>query len=535
MNSKRLTTWLVALLLGVVFIVPGLILIPYLGIQEDEAIFAIGWFLPDMAVSRVTLWPTRVVAPLMHMNYLGALKSWIYAPLLHFLKPSAYVLRLPVLLMGAITIYLLFEFVRRTCGTRAAFIASALLATDTTYLLTTCFDWGPVAIQHLLLVSGALLFWRFVDERRNHYLYAGSFLFGLAVWDKAIFLWMLAGLAIGVGAVYLKPILRTLRFRVVVYGVSAFLVGALPFVMYNARNHWEAFQRPWVALRELPSRVSILQDTLDGSTLMGYLVRVDDPPTSAVSPTRLESLVRLIDRKAGGLSHNPMAWLLAASLALLPFQASKPAVAGLLSLILAYAFMLLSNGGGSSHHIVLLWPLPHFFIAAVWSSALSRAPRSLVGALVGSVCLFNLLTTNHYIARASQGGSGLLWTDASWGLRQALGNTAGQTVLAADWGILGPLVTRSKATFAVYAISDLLTADSLTAAQQTLLVDAMAAPSNIFVTHTDANEVFAGVNARLQTFADQHGYHKGAVRSVYDRHGRAIFEVFRFGLARSGQ
>jgi hypothetical protein len=305
-------------------------------------------------------------------------------------------------------------------------------------------------------------------------------------------------------------------------------VGALPFVMYNVRNHWEEFHRPWMDWRELPTRIHVLEGSLDGSALLGTLVRLDDPPASTVQPTRVESLVRFIDRTAGGSSRNPMAWLLAASLALLPFLGSKPAVAGLLTLILAYAFMLIPNGGTAVHHVVLLWPLPHFIIAVIWSRALSRVPRGLVGTLVGSVCLINLLTTNHYIARASQGGTGLVWTDASPALRQALGNTAGQTVLVADWGIVAPLLTMSRASFSIFGISDLLTADALTAAQQTLLADVIAAPSNIFVTHTDGNEVIAGVNARLQSFAQQHGYWKGPVRLVCDRHGRAIFEVFRF-------
>src|SRR5437879_4013450 len=288
MSSKHLATRLVALLLGIAFLVPGLLLIPRLGIQEDEAIFAIGLFQPDMAVARFTVWPTHTVAPSMLMSYVGALKSWIYAPLLYLFKPSAYLIRVPVLLMGAATVYLLYEFVRRTCGCRAALLASALLATDTTYLLMTCFDWGPAAIQHLLLVSGALLFWRFVDQRRSAYLYASSFLFGLAVWDKAVFIWMLGGLGIGVTAVYLKPILHALRLKVVVFAAFAFLVGALPFVLYNARNHWEAFQRPWVALRALPARVESLQSTLDGSALLGTLVRIDDAPSS-VQPKRVES------------------------------------------------------------------------------------------------------------------------------------------------------------------------------------------------------------------------------------------------------
>ena len=97
---------------------------------------------------------------------------------------------------------------------------------------------------------------------------------------------------------------------------------------------------------------------------------------------------------------------------------------------------------------------------------------------------------------------------------------------------MGPLVTMSKARFPIYAISDLLTVDSLTADQQTLLANAIAAPSYIFVAHADGSEVFTGVNARLQTFAQQHGYRKALPRSVHDRHGRPMFEVFRFQAKR---
>jgi hypothetical protein len=305
-------------------------------------------------------------------------------------------------------------------------------------------------------------------------------------------------------------------------------MGALPFVAYNARNHWEAFDRPWVAMKDLPERVGILESTLDGSALVGTLVRDGDAPVAAFRLTRVESLTRAIDRTLGGPSHNPMAWLLALSVALLPFQGSLAAVAGLLALILAYSFMLISNGGGAAHHVVLLWPLPHFVIAAVWARVLSRRPRSLVVMVAGSVCLLNLLTTNHYLARASEAGSGLLWTDASWGLKAALGDTRGQTVLATDWGIVGPLTMMSKAGFPIYGISDLLTTDALTDTQQNLLSDAIAAPSNIFVAHADGSELFSGVNARLQTFAQKRGFEKTLLHSVHDRHGRTIFEVFRF-------
>jgi hypothetical protein len=51
-------------------------------------------------------------------------------------------------------------------------------------------------LQHLLVVSGCLL----IARGRPSW---GAFLFGLALWNKAIFLWTLAGL--GVAALLVLP------------------------------------------------------------------------------------------------------------------------------------------------------------------------------------------------------------------------------------------------------------------------------------------------------------------------------------------
>jgi hypothetical protein len=520
---------LAALLCAACFLLPGLILIPYFGIQEDEVMFVVDWFLPDMAVASFKLGPMQAPAPAMLMSYVGALKSWIYAPLMISLKPSAWMLRGPVLMLSALTICLFYEFTRRVCGSRAAWIGAALLATDTSYLLTSCFDWAPSVIQHLLLAGGALLVWRFFDGGRLRHLCSGGFLFGLAVWDKAVFLWMLSGLVLGVGLVYWRPCRRALRPAPALLAAGAFLAGALPFIVYNASHRWEAFNRPWAAMSELPGRIGILGSTLDGSALDHALVREDAPPAT-VRPRAVEWISQWIDSATGGVSRNPMAWLLLVSAAMLPILRSKPAFAGLLSLTLAYGFMLISNGGGAAHHVVLLWPLPQFVIAAAGAQALGRTPRAVFVPLLGAVCILNLLTTNHYFAVASRNGTGLLWTDASWRLPEALGDMHGRAVLATDWGILGPIVTLTRARFPVYAISDLLTSDTLDATQQSILAGAIAAPSNLFVGHVDGSEVFSGVNARLQAFAGSRGFRKVPLSTVQDRLGRPVFEVFEFRL-----
>jgi uncharacterized membrane protein len=71
-----------------------------------------------------------------------------------------------VLLAGAATIWLFYRLLRRISGNRAAVFGCALLAADSTFLLTNTFDWGPVALQHLLLVGAILLLVVFYQDNR---------------------------------------------------------------------------------------------------------------------------------------------------------------------------------------------------------------------------------------------------------------------------------------------------------------------------------------------------------------------------------
>ena len=121
-------------------------------------------------------------------------------------------MRIPVLMLGCLTLALFFFLARRLAGPRVAVVACSLLAADTTYLLTTCFDWGPVVLQRLLGVAGVLCLVRFYDTSSRLSLGAGFFLFGLGLWDTALFGWTLIGLA-----------------------VACLLIGAYPLARYNQR------------------------------------------------------------------------------------------------------------------------------------------------------------------------------------------------------------------------------------------------------------------------------------------------------------
>ena len=79
---------------------------PLAGFQTDEAIFASGIYDPATIPYSAQVFHKKL--PLMLMPYMGALKAWLYAPILAIFRPTAYSIRIPVLLIGSITIWLFF-------------------------------------------------------------------------------------------------------------------------------------------------------------------------------------------------------------------------------------------------------------------------------------------------------------------------------------------------------------------------------------------------------------------------------------------
>ncbi len=213
------------------FILLSLSLIPYAGIQEDEALFSIPFFQPTAREFRVRVFHHTI--PIMVMTYVGTLKTWIYWPLIRWFGSSVWSVRVPVALTGALTVFIFYYLIRRIQLTQdrpgALFAASAgalLLATDPVFLLTNTFDWGPVALEHFLLVTGCFLLFRFAtNPSQKWFLPLGFFCFGLALWNKALFVWALSGLIAATIAVFWPEVRRSLTPRNAATAAAAFSMG----------------------------------------------------------------------------------------------------------------------------------------------------------------------------------------------------------------------------------------------------------------------------------------------------------------------
>ena len=516
------------LVAGFLFMLLSIALIPYAGIQEDEALFSVPFYVSGSDAYDLHLFGLNL--PLMVMSYVGSLKTLVYWPLVHLFHPNIWLVRLPVALFGAITIFFFYKLVR-TCTTVgpafAAAAASLLLATDPVFLLTNTFDWGPVALEHLLLVGGCYFLFRFSTQTaKTPLLAAGFFFFGLAVWNKALFLWALTGLTVATVTVCWDRLKPCLSLRNLTIAAASFLLGALPFVIYNvARHNATVSENAHLDLDHMPAKWLQLQRAFNGSSLFGYMTgELYDPPLKP-PPTWKGRLAESIFRHLGEHRETEFFYVFGGLLLLVPlWWPSRAARFSLAFMAVAWSMMALTkNAGAAAHHDVLLWPFPFLFAATV----LAAIPwRWLAIAAAGALIAMNLLVVNQYVFQLERSGATGNFSDALISLENALPD--GQTVYIADWGIrtTSELIHQGRLR-AQMALGQLQSPDPDPSQRDQLA--AMLADSNaIWVSHAPNREAFSGVDANLDRIATSLGYRRETIRTVDDSNGRPYFEIFRF-------
>jgi hypothetical protein len=463
-----------ALALCGLFVVLGSLWISSPGIQADEVLFAGGIYQPEQ--SALTAWVFGKRVPLMQMSYVGSLKTWLYAPLFAAWKPSAASLRLPMVLAGGLMLWLVYLLMRDAVSPEAGLVALLLLAADPSLVWTTRCDWGPSVLQHLLTAGGVLAMFR---QRCG----VGAFLFGLAFWDKAVFVWLLAGL--GVAALILR---KRIRASAAAVAVLAFLLGAYPLLRFNVSRGGEtARQTVHLTTEGIASKITQLAATLDGGALFSYLVR---------------------DREAGPKSTYASLLFLAcvAALPLLRRDPFRRAAWFFLTLVaVAWLSMAFTRGGGESvQHIVLLWPWPHCMMAVV----LACFPRRVGLVPAAAVLIAGLAVTGNYYSMLKRHGADPPWSEAIYALTGELAKQKAEAIYITDWGILEPVRVLSNGRLPLHY------------AYEGIQVEEGA----LYVAHTDPHEEFPNANRRL----DAPDYRRIVVSTVPDRQGETIYQIFRY-------
>jgi hypothetical protein len=518
-----------ALLATIFFFLAGQPFIGLLGIQNDEALFAGPIYEPLEALYAWPL-PHQRQIPLMLMSYLGCLKTLIYTPIFKLFGNGAYAVREPALILGAASLWLFFLLLRRVAGDRGSIVGCCLLAADSLYLLTTCYDWGPVALQHLLTVAGAFLLVRFYQTKSSVSLALGFLSFGLALWDKALALWMLSAFGLAGILTFPRQILSVISLRRILISITAFGLGAAPLISYNLHAQLATIrENTAIDTGALITKFHLLTGTAQGGMLLGFW---NSPDETTPMPHQPHGLMQEISARLSSLAGHPSSdWLpvaFVAALILAPIAGRhtlRIVTFFVIAIAVAWSQMALnSHSGGTVHHAILLWPWPEAVVAISFAGISQRLGRFGPPALAVTTALIvvsSLLVTNEYYAKMVRNGGSPTWTTSVFPLAESVKDSGATYAFCTDWGIL-------ESVGLLNAWHPIMRNGILGEEESVALTHMVGDPSHIILAHTPAAEQFRGVNESIIQRAEKLGYAKQTIRVVGDGFGRDVFEVYRF-------
>ena len=510
------------------FVLSGSLWIWKPGIETDEVLFGGAIWSPQyLAFIRIF----KQDYATMVMTYVGALKGQVWRPIFALAGVSAETIRFPALLIGALSVWWFYRLCLRTVGQRAAVVGVALLATDSTYLMTVRWDWGPVAFQHLFLIGGLLALVRFHQSRRLLFLFAGFFAFGLALWDKALFAWSLAALGVAGLAVFWREIWSHFRVATVLAATAGLLAGAYPLIRYNVKNDWITFRsnaRPNTG--SYLYKFQLVRHTLDAQAVGAPIIREwwDGPQRSPESAG--ERAVVAVSTVLGHPDRNLHELLFVLALLAVPLVWRTPARRAVLFSLLWTALTwiqmaMVDMGGTSTHHTILLWPMPILIIAAslAWASYRFQRGRAVLAGVVGLACAWNLIVTNTWYSNLLRFGGVPAWTEAIYPLSDALTKEKAEWVCLIEWGFYDNLNAFHQGKLPLC-----ITDDPTTEETRKYALMQIANPKILFVTHAPKHAIEKQRTERYLAYAAEHGYQRVNLRHFADYNGRDVVEVFRF-------
>lgn len=168
----------------------------------------------------------------MIFRYAGRVKEFMLVPFFCVFEGGAFAMRAVWGFYAVCTLCFMFFSLRRLFGVYQAFAASCLLAFNAPFIRAVrlnAFREEPFML--LWFWAGVFCFLRFVDSRKNTWLWLAFFLFGIGFWTKVMFAGYIVGMLV-VAAVFYRhwAHLRTKNGAVAWGGAfCAFGVGMLPF------------------------------------------------------------------------------------------------------------------------------------------------------------------------------------------------------------------------------------------------------------------------------------------------------------------
>ncbi|MBV9839738.1 MAG: glycosyltransferase family 39 protein [Solirubrobacterales bacterium] len=482
------------------------------GLNADETMFV------NAATLRIPGWwiGHQVLGiPLNIWAYVGALKSWLYAPIFSLFGTSAATVRIPMVLVASGSLLLLYSAVRDLVNRPVALLAVVLLAFDQSVFWYTRNDVGPSALEFALKCAALYCLARFCADRRERWVVLALVALGAGVFNKLNFIWFVnaaSAISLFVAIRHRATINAWRRIAVVWFAGLALITVAFGayYVHYHIGDimlygrHVGSFSLRWSQFTRGNSYI------LSGSFFYYYAL-------ASMGPRPLVAAVMVALFCAGAVA------------SIVRWSGRSQAVAGMTAGTVLIALQcLFTYQAQDGWHYLAIYPL--FMVVAAYgvyaiALALLRGPGRVLAAaaIVGTAALvYDGLLFADYTRALSEEPGFSTWSPAVYPLTRYLEHQPG-TVFTTDWGIANPLLTLSPSTRYRDVANDWYATQSPATLIRTEV--AQSTGPKLFVTRVTGKLLFKQVRARLLSGG---GARLSLIKTIDGLQGVPVFEIYRW-------
>lgn len=436
------------------------------GLYYDEALDVV----PTMQIvlaQPVEVWPGGGISlggktfPVMISSYVGTVNTYLMLPFFYFLGISVFSLRLMTIFFGCLTIVLYHLFAKDLFNRRVAVVTVLLLAVHPSFIFWSRQGIYVTSVMTFMAAGSLFCLLRWHRGKMGWYLYAGTFLLGLGLSAKFLFIWFIIALAasyyiLRFSALPLRSswpdrrtILKILAFNMnakqLVLGLLSFCVGAGGLLWYNLNTLG--------TIKILGKNLLTTDQGVNNLDLLRNLL------------TEMKAFLALINGSwfgshGGSFSNDLYPVLFCVSVIGSAFLVSFHKKAKIYKrkavfLFLMFALMLIQScftvSGLGATHLLILLPLPQIIIA-LFMDILYQVitSKTLIGVSVAIVILalaaLDLSVDLQYHQALQRSGGIGRFSDAIYDLAKYLEENRVTFPLAVDWGFKNNIQILTKGT-----------------------------------------------------------------------------------------
>lgn len=410
-----------------------------------------------MQIDPSAVWFFGRPLPLMLMTYVGSLQTILHIVSFTLLGDGLLVVRALPIILAVFGLWASYFFFLYLFDRNVAIISLVFLLADPGFIFFTARNFGLPNLAIVCKMVGLLMLLMWWRNGRSFYLAIGAFAWGLALYHKADFLWILSAFTLAAMLFFWKEIRSRVRWSHFVLVCVFFSLGAGPFFALNIATGGETFKplfQPdphvlpgasfladfWFRCKQL---VRILNGTETYTLFMGKAPDLTPIQWLILPTVTIASVIYLVALCFWRKNEFPKRKVLfmCTTVVLILVQTAKTPFNSL--------------GGW---HLMALYPFLHgltAFALTKFTSSIQQKYRRLgmiaVTALITLVSLSGLATTRQtYRALETTGGSGS-WSDAIYDLSDYL-EKRNAPVAAMDWGFTNNLIVLSKGRLSIIRV-----------------------------------------------------------------------------------